>query len=180
MQANPTTLWGDPGAMWDRVGLRSRMCSARTVRSSRQPASCLTILPPRTERSVVSLAPRSAAFGGRSIRMELYLNGRRQVWVRVLLGGAYRGAPCVSTLRDHAGLQVDHAPCRVAVPTGQVEPESYPKGHLMEFGRSSPVPTCCPQWMWISGVMRTRRRLPGHRLARAIRLAVQRPPEPRG
>ena len=113
---------GDAGAMWDRVGLPSRMCSARTVRSSRQPASCLTILPPRTECSVVSLTPRGAAFGGRSIRMEFDLNGRRQAavimvfppcvdcteglptpaatWVRAFFGG-----PILTVDKPHLSLQ---------------------------------------------------------------------------
>ena len=40
------------------------MCSAKTVGPSLQPVSCSTILPPGTERSVVSLTPRGAAFGG--------------------------------------------------------------------------------------------------------------------
>ena len=41
------------------------MCSAKTVWPSLQPVSRSTILPPETdERSVVSLTPRGAAFGG--------------------------------------------------------------------------------------------------------------------
>ena len=93
---------GDAGAMWDMVGLRSRMCSVRTVRSSRQPASCLTILPPGTERSVVSLTPRGAAFGERSIRRELDLNGRRQAVVAIGLppfGDRTEGLPAPAATR---------------------------------------------------------------------------------
>ena len=123
---------GDAGAMWDRVGLPSRMCSARTVRSSRQPASCLTILPPRTECSVVSLTPRGAAFGGRSIRMEFDLNGRRQAavimvfppcvdcteglptpaatWVRAFFGGPARTELSLSHKADSSGSPISRLP----------------------------------------------------------------------
>ena len=60
----------------------------------------------------------------------------------------------VHPYRGQTGSPVDQAfPYRVASPKGQVEPASYPKGHLMEFVRPRPIPRCYPRWMWISGAM---------------------------
>ena len=60
------------------------MCSAKTVRSSLQPVSCSTILPPGTERSVVSLTPRGAAFGGGQFEWNwIWMGAVRLRWLLV-------------------------------------------------------------------------------------------------